>query len=503
MKSMRSARYLVVAAAVALIAGIAIAVTITPTPKQVTNTTGGKCQNTSIDKSGKLIVFTANVSPSLMFSDAGTFDFDGTGNDFKLPTNTAPTPTCVNCSNADGNGELYLWRLKAKGTDPSNSIRQLTNTTGSAFAANNLPDINQKGTVVAWDSDRDHTGGNAGNDQEIFVEDLTTNAITQITSTTGGGNAGNRSVNLSDDGKVMVWDSNRDWAAVGNCTLVDGTTACGNSSGASQIMLYDVTANHFTQITTSAAGSEDSIRARVSSEGKFVAFQTTNTLASLANCTLADGVTACNNSDQNGEIVMWDRVLNHFTQITSTPKTGSCSSSNSSERVEISKAGKYVTFQSTCEFYLNPTGCAGSCDGSDNDEAFVYDTKAKKLTQVTLSVPAKFNRVPRISGGGAYIIWESNASYKNLNPSHQRVLYIIKRSTKAGTGGFTGAGQVIADDETGFVQSAKTKLLAVSRSGGFNSSIEQIGVATGGRFFSFDNAKGVGNQEVWFIDRNK
>lgn len=499
----KGSRWLATGAAVVL-AGVAVhAATGTPTPRTITNTSGGQNLNASIDKSGKFIVFTSSAPPSATLGDAGTFDFDGSGNDFVVPGNTPPTPRCVNCSNADENGELFLWRLKAKGTDPANSIRQLTVSTGGGLAANENPVINQKATVVAWDSDRDY-GENAGNDRQIFLEDLSTNAITQITHTTGGGNNGNRNVDVSDDGLVLVWNSNRDFAGVLGCTLVDGTTPCDNSDDNAEIMLLDRAANKLTQITnTTGDGSNANVRPRISNEGKFLAFQSTRDFASLANCKLTDGTSACTNSDGNGEIMYYDRLLNKFTQVTNTPSTGSCSGNTANERVEISTKGKFVTFQSTCEFQLNPAGCGGSCDGSDNDEVFLYDTSKKSLTQVTISVTGRFNRVPRIAGAGNYIIFESNASYKNLNPSHARVLYIIKRNSKAGTGGFTGPGQLIADDETGAIQNVKSQVVIVNRAGGFNSSTEGFGASSSGKFFTFDNSKGVGNSEIFFLDRTK
>ena len=34
-------------------------------------------------------------------------------------------------------------------------------------------------------------------------------------------------------------------------------------------------------------------------------------------------------------------------------------------------------------------------------------------------------------------------------------------------------------------------------------TVEQFAASNRGRFFAFDNSKGVGNQEVWFLDRNR
>ncbi|MHC4182840.1 MAG: TolB family protein, partial [Planctomycetota bacterium] len=64
------------------------------------------------------------------------------------------------------------------------AITQVTTTTGGD---NVNPSINADGTRVAFDSDRDITGGNADNNNEIFIFDTTT-GFTQVTTTTVGSN---------------------------------------------------------------------------------------------------------------------------------------------------------------------------------------------------------------------------------------------------------------------------------------------------------------------------
>lgn len=506
-------------AAVVIGAVVALAATTTPSSRLVTNTTSGKNQNPNIDKKGRLIVFTSNTNhvSGVMDSATGAFDFDHMGNNFTPPAATHPNPLCINCDHDDDTvGDLYLWRLKASGSAPANSFLQLTFSSGGGFEANQLPDISQNGSTVAWASDQNHTGGNADGNREIFFANLTgcnfstpsgtpPCPITQVTTSTGGTN---ETVNLDDTGTLLVFGSNRDYNGVPGCFLVDGVTACDNSDGNFEIMLYDRGTPKLTQITkTTGGGGAANIRPRISNEGRFIAFQSTRdfsgTLPAGVTCTLPDGTSACGNSDGNGEIMLFDRgavsVPPKFTQITNTPSTGNCSGPNPNERVEISKNGTYITFQSRCEAQLNPSGC-GSCDG--NDEAFLFSAKTKAFTQVTIS-DNNYNHVPRISGKGGWIIFESKCNYRNLNSGHARTLFIIKRSTKAGSAGMTGPGQVVDDSGAGLVQSPKTKLLTPSIFGGFNSSVEQFGVNTTGKYFTFDNKKSVGNQEVWFLNRSK
>src|SRR5262249_35494156 len=157
-------------------------------------TSSGKNQNSTIDARGDLIVFTSNVPDAA----ASTFDAGALGNDFTPPGATHPNPVCNNCANTDANGEIFLWRLKrGHNGEPANSFTEITNTTGGGFAANQLPDINQKGTSVAWDSDRDPLGTNVDGNREIFLYDINQNLMTQITDTIGGGDAANTNANLS------------------------------------------------------------------------------------------------------------------------------------------------------------------------------------------------------------------------------------------------------------------------------------------------------------------
>ncbi len=475
-------------------AGIASAAGVTPTPRQVTTTLSGKNQNSTIDAKGSMIAFTSNAFDQ---GDA-TFDDASLGNGFTPAAATHPNPVCENCSNADGNGEVFLWRLKAKNGHPANSFQQITDSTGGGFSANQFPDINQKGTYIAWDSDRDLTGGNADGNREIFVYNIALDVITQVTNSTNGGDNADRNANMSDDGSKIVFDSTRDYAGVLGCTMGDGSTACNNADGNSEIMVYNQTPQKLTQVTdTTGDGATANVRARISSEGLFLSFQSTRSFSGT--CTLADGTTPCDNTDGNGEIMRYDFKNNRFTQVTST--TG-CGGTTANERSEISKKGGFITWQSTCEAQINASGC-GSCDG--NDEAFIYDAGAHRVVQLTIT-QGGLNRVPRVAGGGGYIVFELNRNLKNLNPSNKKILYILKRNTGKGKNSQTGPGQLVNDVGSTLTQNPKAQLVTINFSGGFNSSVEAFGVSGNGKFYSFDNGHGgVGrpNQEIWYLDRTK
>jgi hypothetical protein len=269
-------------------------------------------------------------------------------------------------------------------------------------------------------------------------------------------------------------------------------------------MVLDRETGAFTQVTaTTGNGNTANIRARISSDGNFVAFQSTRDFSGAlpggTTCTMLDGTTACGNADGNGEIMLFDRENNRLTQLTST----TCGATTGNERVEISKEGKYVTWQSKCEAELNPTPACGDCNG--NDEVFVADVAKERVQQVTITDSGD-NRVPRVSGSGRYIVWESNDSFLGANPGHNRTLYVIKRNSNAGPAGHVGPGQVEEDatlEAGGITENAAAELTTIDFSGGFNSTVEQFAISAGGRKIAFDNKKNVGNQEIFLFDRKK
>src|SRR5262249_11493647 len=122
--------------------------------------------------------------------------------------------------------------------------------------------------------------------------------------------------------------------------------------------------------------------------------------------------------------------------------------------------------------------------------------------QLTIS-NGGFNRVPRVSGSGGFVVLESSHSYKGFNPGHNRTIYVLKKNLGRAPNGFTGPGQLIEDRGASLQQNKRALVVTTSITGGFNSTIEGFGVSTSGKFITFDNAKAVGNQEIWFIDRTK
>lgn len=475
------------------------------TADQVTNTKNGRNEMAALDKKGQTMVFVSNSDhvAGVTTPGAGAFDFDETGNDYAV--GPAPNPTCINCTAVDDNvGNLYLWRFKKKNDQPNNSIRQLTFSTAGGFDANEHPDIDSKAGWVVWNSTEDHVGTNADGNSEIFMMDVDANQITQITNTTGGGGNANRTASVSDKGRYVSFSSSRDFQAAGNCKRPDGFTNCLNPDENSEVMVYDREAGMLIQITdTTGDGNDAQTHPRISSDGNYVAFKSTRSFGGpltggITCATLDDGVCA---NDSNAEIMMFDREELLLTQITDTIDQANCNDKTSSDRPEISKKGKFVVFHSECEDQLNAPGC-GACDG--NDEVFFVELKKREISQVTIS-EGGYNRVPRISSSGKYIVFDTNRDYLNLNTPRNEKLYIVKRSSTKVRPGITGKMQ-LEDDSTltggGIVQNPKSQATTIHFDGGFPSA-ERIGISGNGRYVAFESSKNVGNQEIWRVDRNK
>ncbi len=471
-------------------------------PLVLTNTTGGKNQDPSVDRGGRVAVFISNVNHAAGVSlpVTGAFDFNGSGNGITPAGATPPNPACPTCMAGDSSaGNVFVWHRRAYGGDAPNTIRQLTFSTSGGFAANRFPDLDSTGRWIAWDSADDHTGDNPEGNREIFLHSLADGSIVQITDTTGGGDAANRYASIADGGAQVVFESTRDLSAAA-CLRPDGVTACDNADGNSEVYVWDRASGQFTQVTaTIGGGSTANSRPRISPEGTVVAFQSTRDFSDALSggvvCAQLDGG-ACAN-DGNAEVMRFDLVSRELLQVTGSANSGSCAGATSSDRVETTRAGKWLVWQSKCEALLNAGDC-GSCDG--NDEVFLADIARGQVIQVTIS-EGGFNRVPRIAAGGAWLAFESNRSFLGGNLSHARTLYVLRRSSRPAASGTSRPIQLVEDGALGLTQSPRTIASTVSFTDGFNTAIEILGVSRNGRFVCFDNRKGVGNQEIWLLDR--
>ena len=125
--------------------------------------------------------------------------------------------------NADGNFEIYAADLS---TSPP-AITQITHTSGAGiFSVSPTTD----GRRIAFESDADLVGENADGSYEIYVFDLATSSLVQISHGTVD------SFGPSIDGDLVAFDSKGDPL---------GTNGDGNS----EVFVDDLATSHLTQIT--------------------------------------------------------------------------------------------------------------------------------------------------------------------------------------------------------------------------------------------------------------
>ncbi|MFQ5527299.1 MAG: TolB family protein [Thermoanaerobaculia bacterium] len=207
---------------------------------QLTNSTGGvdvggidlANHTPAMDYSGRQVIFTSilDLVPG-QNSDGSTEVFlinaDGTGLVQLTATPLGANSGCGRLAasgkkfvfrsdgdwlgqNPDFNGELFLRR-----TNGSNLV-QLTNITGGSGV--NETAVDAAGRVAAFSSDSDVVaGGNLDGNQEIFLIDIRTGQVTQLTFTTGGRCF---APSLAANGRSVVFSCDRD--------LVPGSNADGN-----------------------------------------------------------------------------------------------------------------------------------------------------------------------------------------------------------------------------------------------------------------------------------
>jgi Tol biopolymer transport system component len=169
--------------------------------------------------------------------------------------------------NADGNIEVYLFDV---GTG---CFTQVTRTTGGGQGGTSL---NAAGTLLAFVSNRNLANpvgcpalpGNANVNLEIYLFDVGTGCLTQVTNTSGGQND---FASLSGSGNQLAFASTVNLVNRVGCAGLPGLP--GNADGNFEIYVYDVNTGCFTQVTNTTGGSN--IFPTVSANGLRVAFRST------------------------------------------------------------------------------------------------------------------------------------------------------------------------------------------------------------------------------------
>ena len=271
--------------------------------------------------------------------------------------------------NADHGEEIFLFNAV------NSNITQIT-TGNSDSQASRSPSISTDGTRIAFRSFADLTGDNADHNSEIFLYDTTTAGLTQITNTTVQDCFDPA---ISGDGKRIAFQS-------------DANLNGGNADGNNEIFLYDTVTSNFTQITASAAGSNDS--PSINDDGTRIAFDSNADLTG-------------SNGDGKREIFLFDSTTGNLIQLTNSTAGGSGDAS-------ISGDGTRIAFLSTS----NLTGGNPNLDL----EMFLVDTAASGITQLTNS--SGEYRSPTISADGTRVAFTTTATLNGTNADQNKEVFL-------------------------------------------------------------------------------
>ncbi len=309
-----------------------------------------------------------------------SFPFDISAGDNLVALSSEADPAG---DNPDGNREIFLFNRA------SETFTQITDTTGED---NIVPVLNGDGTLIAFDSTADVTGGNPDNNREIFLFDADTDTFTQITDTAG---VNSPVSDITPDGATIGFHSDADLTG-------------DNPDASLEVFLFDVGSMTFTQITD---GGDDinSAAAALSSGG---------TVIGLNSDTNPTG----GNPDNNREIFLFDTNTMQFTQVTDSADTDNGGPS-------ISSDGSRLVFTSRADLTgNNPDG---------NREVFLFDAATDITTQITDSVGGTFSDAV-ISGDGTRILFNSGSDIGGGNPDGNIEVYFADCRVVVGDGDNSG-----------------------------------------------------------------
>lgn len=139
------------------------------------------------------------------------------------------------------------------------------NVTPSNSGFNIRPDLSDDGSKLAFTSTYDPLGTNADHNAEVFLFDVATQTVRQVTHSTGNSFT-NSDVSISADGSRIAFSSQAD--------LV-GTNADGNQ----EIYVYDAVDDLIRQITVTSGPGIFSLEAAISGDGLSLAYTSSADLA--------------------------------------------------------------------------------------------------------------------------------------------------------------------------------------------------------------------------------
>jgi hypothetical protein len=300
-------------------------------------------------------------------------------------TSTATNLAGNKCDN--GFNQIYV-RDRTTGTTRCVSVNSNGHESNQPSHASS---ISADGTLIAFDSAATNLAGSKCDNgfNHIFVHDLTAGTTTCVSVRTNGeeGNGDSFDPAISADGRVVVFQS----------AATNLATRCSN--GHSHIYMHDLATGETSCVSVNNEGKQNngnSSLARISSDGRFVVFQSDPT----------NFTTRCSNGFTH--IFVRDTVEERTT-CASIDNRGN-QATHDSAQPSISADGRFVAFSSTANNLTGNRCMAG------NVQVFVRDRADEKTKCVSVG-PKKVegnsesvNPDPSISANGALVTFESDSN---------------------------------------------------------------------------------------------
>lgn len=228
-------------------------------------------------------VWSFSISPSMLLVSKNTSgvtsndlsrisDIDATGRYIVFEseaTNLTSVPTTLN--------QQHIYRKD----NITGEVLLVSSDASGLIEANNqasMPSISSNGRFVVFESAADNLDGNSNSNNQIYLKDLTNNAISLISLNTSGdpdnGSGGARNAKVSDDGRYILFQS------------ADSTMSAIGGGGIAQIYLKDMSNGTVTMISrdsTNTAGNNASNNPDMSADGKHIVFESSATNFTASN----------------------------------------------------------------------------------------------------------------------------------------------------------------------------------------------------------------------------
>jgi Tol biopolymer transport system component len=276
-------------------------------------------------------------------------------------------------------------------------------------ADNDSPAISGDGRYVAFQSVGAFTAGDAGTDGDVFVRDLSTGKTLRASVKSNGMEVntvdGSEDASISSDGRFVAFTS-------------DAALSPGDTNGALDVYVHDFKNGTTRRMSLTSAGAQvlaDSENPSISTDGRYVAFQSDGALAS---------------GDTNGvtDVYLRDRSTGKTKR--ASLRAGVAQPTEDSTDPSISGDGRYVAFvtsddQMTAQPDYGPSPLL-------DDDVFVRDMTAHTTRRVSLKTDGTeadtnsqvASRNPSISANGGFVTFVSPGAFSPTDTNGVDDVYV-------------------------------------------------------------------------------